>query len=169
MNRRSVLVPAMLAAGGLFLAACGQTESDQDAVPADDTAAEAPASGGLTEDSTPSDDGSPTDASGAADPTGPGEDGLEPVDCGEIELDAGTTHNLIALPSAGGVVGCTEAFNVIDEFIQLPDEEKAEAALGNVELSDGWSCTIDDGATAGVGCVQGQMADDFEFAFQTQP
>ncbi|ASO20662.1 hypothetical protein FHR81_005570 [Actinoalloteichus hoggarensis] len=172
MNRRRMFVPALLAAGGLFLTACGQA-SDQDSAPT----AEAPATAASEGDGLPETDASPgTDGSAEGDDPGSdaasppsATDGLEPVDCGEVELDEDTTHTLIALPAAGGQVGCPEALDVIDEFIQLPDEEKAEASLGNVELSDGWSCTVDDGVTASVGCVAGLVGEDFEFAFQTEP
>ena len=61
---------------------------------------------------------------------------------------------MIADAAANGIVGCTEAFNVVDEFVKLPQEKKAEASLGNVTLPSGWSCTVDDGATANLGCVK---------------
>lgn len=87
------------------------------------------------------------------------------VDCGTVEVDGGT-RTLTAEPSAGGIVGCTEAFNVLDEYLKIP---VADRDLNGTKLSDGWSCTTDDGATASIGCVKGKAGNDYDFAFSTTP
>jgi len=84
----------------------------------------------------------------------------EPVGCGEVEVD-GTTHMLTAERTAGGIVGCTEAFNVLDEYLTHG------TSIEDTNLSNGWSCTTDDGETASVGCVKGNSDD--EFVFRTEP
>ncbi|AOS64101.1 hypothetical protein [Actinoalloteichus hymeniacidonis] len=175
MNRR-LLAPVALVAGGLLLAACGQTPDDQGSAAdgAGETSAATSESTAGTEDTSIATDDETADDSIATEDETSGDantlatDDLEPVDCGEIELHTGEVHRLIALPAAAGLVGCTEAFNVTGEFLELSPEEQAEASLGNVELSDGWSCTVDDGETAALGCVKGRDGDDFEFAFQTE-
>ncbi|MCP2330639.1 hypothetical protein [Actinoalloteichus caeruleus] len=181
MRRPGVLIPAVLAFGGVFLVGCGEGSGDQEPTSPGD-GVDATTGSGLDEPTTDPGLGAPTSGSatsgaGTAEPGagGAADDGatsatddLERVDCGEIETDTGA-HRLIAMPTVGGRVGCTEAFNVIDEFLSLPDEEKAEAALGNVDVSHGWSCTVDDGETAGIACVKGSAGDDYEFAFHTEP
>jgi hypothetical protein len=92
----------------------------------------------------------------------------EPVTCGEIDVD-GTTHILVAQPAATGTVGCTEAFNVIDEYLNIPAERRL-ATLDSIQLTDNWSCTTDDGETTTIGCVKGdRVEDDYAFAFHTEP
>jgi hypothetical protein len=150
-GRRSlVLIP--VAAACALLAACGQTPAAQS--PPTTTTAGPP----------------PTTAVSVSAPatttTETGAD-VEPVDCGEIKVNPSSTHRLIAQPTAGGRVGCTEAFTVIDEYLNLPPEKLAEGSLGTVEVSDGWSCTTDDGETAAISCMKGEG--DQEFAFTTKP
>jgi hypothetical protein len=130
----SIVVPA-LAAGALLLSVCG-TET---------TAAY----------STPDSTQSTSNTSTAPSDT---EEAPQPVDCGAVTLDTGVVHQLIADPAETGVVGCTEAFNVIDEFTKLPPEQRSAASLGNVDLASGWSCTVDDGETANVSCVKDGFA-----------
>lgn len=133
---------AVLAAGALLLSACGNETTT------------ASGSGTSTSDTTT------TTTSAAAEE-------LEPVDCGEVTLSSGV-HQLFADPAANGVVGCTEAFNVIDEFTKLPAEQRSQASLGNVELPSGWSCTVDDGETANMGCVKDKTGDRYGLALHTE-
>jgi hypothetical protein len=91
-----------------------------------------------------------------------------PVTCGEIDVD-GTTHTLLAQPAATGTVGCTEAFNVIDEYLTIPVQRRG-ATLDSIQLTNDWSCVTDDGETASIGCVKGnRVEDDYAFAFHTEP
>jgi hypothetical protein len=154
-HKLRAVVPAALAAGGLLLAACGSgdTSSAPSSAPSttpstttSTTTVSVPASTSDTATSTP-DSSVPSGTPGAA-------DGLAPVDCGEVTMDTGVAHRLIATPAEGGIVGCTEAFTVVDEFLALPPEKRAEASLGDVLLPSGWSCTVDDGATANLGCAK---------------
>ena len=80
------------------------------------------------------------------------------MDCGEVSLGTEARYRLIAEPADNGIVGCTEAFNVVDEFTELPPEKRAEASLGDVVLASGWSCTIDDGERADLGCTKDGFA-----------
>jgi hypothetical protein len=138
----SIVVPA-LAAGALLLSACGTETTASDSTPDNKVS--------TSDISTAPTAPSATDASTV--PSG-AEEQPQPVACGAVTLDTGVVHQLIADPAENGVVGCTEAFNVIDEFTKLPPEQRSAASLGNVDLPSGWSCTVDDGKTANVGCVK---------------
>lgn len=112
----------------------------------------------------------PTTGPGAAptESTDPPASDLQPVTCGDVEVD-GATHKLVAQPANDGIVGCTEAFNVIDEYLAIPAETRG-ASLDGTPLANNWSCVTDDGETAGVGCVQGQrVGDTYDFVFHTEP
>ena len=146
MTKRLSIV--VLAAGALLLSACG-TENTA-------------ASDSTSDTSTPVK--STSDTSTAA--SGTSED-LQPVDCGEVTLKSGV-HHLVADPAANGIVGCTEAFNVLDEFTKLPPEQQSAASLGNVDLPSGWSCTVDDGETANVSCAKDKVGDEYGFALHTE-
>jgi hypothetical protein len=92
-------------------------------------------------------------------------DALEPVNCGEVDVD-GTKHTLTAQPAEYGLVGCTEAFNVIDEYLKVPARERG-ANLDGTDLPSGWTCTTLDGETASIGCVKDPVGDKFGLAFST--
>ena len=162
MNKRlSIAVPTALAAGVLLLSACGNGESP-------------PAASGSTSDTPTSTSDipattatGPTTSTGSTGPSAADEE-LQPVDCGAVTLAGGAVHRLIAEPAANGLVGCTEAVNVIDEFGKLPPEQRSAASLGNVELPSGWSCTVDDGETANVSCVKDMVGDEYGFALRTE-
>jgi hypothetical protein len=128
-----------LAAGTLLLTACDKSGSDARA----------------RERTSPA----PTRTSAA--PTS--STGGEPVDCGKVDVRSGT-HTLVADPTATGVVGCTEAFDILAAYLALPPDRQSAGSLGNVDVTNGWSCTTDDGETASVGCVKGG-----DLAFHTEP
>ena len=92
-------------------------------------------------------------------------DALEPVNCGEVEVD-GAKHTLTAQPAEYGLVGCAEAFNVIDEYLKVPAQERG-ANLNGTDLPSGWTCTTLDGETASIGCVKDPVGDKFGLAFST--
>jgi hypothetical protein len=79
-------------------------------------------------------------------------DDQKPVDCGEVDVN-GSKQKLIAIVANGGVVGCTEAFNVLDEY------------LTKGTFSDGWACAPDDTAVA---CVKGDATDPNGLGFHTE-
>lgn len=160
-KRLSKVIPVALAAGGLLLTACGTGDATASG---SDSALSTSETASSTSETTPS----TSDTSEPAPATSATEAGLEPVDCGDVTLDTGAVHRLIATPAANGIVGCTEAFNVVDEFVKLPPEKRSEASLGNVTLASGWSCTVDDGATANLGCVKDKVGDDYGFALHTE-
>jgi hypothetical protein len=95
-------------------------------------------------------------------------DTVEPVECGDIDVTETITHTLIADPTPTGTVGCTEAFNVLDEYLAIPAEDRS-ASFENMPLSNGWACGTDDGAVMSIGCVKGGLDADYEFAFHTTP
>ena len=145
------MVPAVLAAGGLLLTACDAgdaTTSAGDTTTATTTSATATTTSATSAPPTPAGRSSTSDSTG----------GLEPVDCGEVSLGTEARYRLIAQPTDSGVVGCTAAFNVVDEFTKLPPEKRAEASLGNVVLASGWTCTVDDGERADLGCTKDGLA-----------
>jgi hypothetical protein len=144
----SVLV--LVAGAAVLLTACNQPS---------------PAAGG--------EEGGPVPVSTTATPPGAGagagtESAGEPVECGPVEVDALGTHTLIAQPSSGGVVGCTQAFNVIGEYLQIPSAERS-ASFEGTPLSGGWTCSTDDGEVLSIGCVKGKNGDEWDFAFSTTP
>ena len=143
------LVPTVLAAGVMLLSACGQddpAEAGQDE-PAATTSATSTATGGGST----------------------GEDGAQSVDCGEVDVDGGVTHRLIADPATAGTVGCTEAFNVLDAYLAVPAGERG-ASFEGLDVGNGWSCVTDDGETASIACIKGKNGDnDYDFAFYTKP
>jgi hypothetical protein len=149
-------IPAAMAAGGLLLlTACGAGDADSAAADTTTTTTtttvSSPPSTSVTEESTPD---VPSATSGA---TGGASD-MEPVDCGAVSLGTQTKYHLIAAATDAGIVGCTEAFNVADEFVKLPPEKRAQASLGNVTLASGWSCTVDDGVSANLSCEKDGFA-----------
>ncbi|MBP2472745.1 hypothetical protein JOF53_001617 [Crossiella equi] len=95
------------------------------------------------------------------------DEGIDPVNCGEVTMPWGAAHNLIADVTEGGRVGCTEAFNVFDEYTKLSPEKRAEASLHEVELTNGWWVTVDDGEIASLMAWQGDGAQ--RVGFHTEP
>lgn len=142
-KRTKVFAFTTLAAGAVLLTACSQPS------PAADY-----------------EKGGPTPVSTST--SAPAGGDLQPVECGPVEVDSLGTHTLIAQPSAGGVVGCTEAFNVIDEYLQIPSAERS-ASFEGTPLSGGWTCSTDDGEILSIGCVKGKNGDEWDFAFSTKP
>jgi hypothetical protein len=138
-KRLNTFLLATVAAGTMLLAACGQAEQG---APTATTSGNQSMGAGTSKPS-------PTKAA-----TAPSE--VEPVECGPVTLPAGATHTLVADSTTDGRVGCTEAFTVMDEFVNLPAEKHGTASLGDVALSNGWSCTMDDGETTAVACIKGK-------------
>jgi hypothetical protein len=146
-KRLTAFVPAALVAGVLLLSACGQAGNGRAAKDGQSTST-SPTS---------------TSASATADvvPASKDED-LQPVECGPAEVYE-TTHILVATPGPGGIVGCTEAFNVLDEYLNAP---AAGDVFNTKKLSNGWSCGQDDGEFAAIDCVNKRKGD---LAFHTKP
>jgi hypothetical protein len=161
MNKRlGIAVPAAMAAGVLLLTACENGGATSSASTTSSTTAT------TSSTSTTSSSTSVEQSTSVPSTTVPDAEGdLQPVHCGEVTLDSGAVHGVIARPTLAGVVGCTEAFNVIDEFVNLPQEKRAEASLGDVTLPNtGWTCTVDDGVKANISCNK----DGFELATEQQ-
>jgi hypothetical protein len=57
---------------------------------------------------------------------------------------SGRTVSLIADATPAGLVGCTEAFNVVDQY--LKNAAKAEGSSRSLDLGNGWSCSTDGGS-----------------------
>jgi hypothetical protein len=140
-----ILVPVTLAAGAVLLTACTEPSP----------AADASASPTPTVVSTVT----------SASPASGGED-FQPVDCGPADFANGETHTVVADPGKAGLVGCTEAINVVGEYLKVPAGQRG---LDSVAVSNGWRCTTDDGETASIGCVKGGSGQDFDLALHTKP
>jgi len=160
MTKRLSIVVPILAAGALLLSACSTGTTS-----ASDSTSDTPTSTATTTTTTTT---STSDTSDTSSPASGAAEELAPVDCGAVTLDTGVTHQLIADPAATGIVGCTEAFDVVDEFTRLPAEQRSAASLGSVDLPSGWSCTVDDGETANLGCVKDKVGDKYGFALHTE-
>ena len=95
---------------------------------------------------------------------------LEPVNCGEVQVNDTTTHALIAAPSRGGIVGCTEAFNILDSYLAIPDEEREPSrGFDNIPVSDGWACGTYDGESMSITCGKEKVTGKFGLLFHTEP
>lgn len=88
------------------------------------------------------------------------------VDCGEVEVD-GDAHTLVAQRAEGGLISCSEAFNVIDELLQVPFEERTIPNT-NIPLSNGWSCFLYTDSPMSIGCVKDEAGELGGF-FRTEP
>src|SRR5262245_59720101 len=104
MNKRLIaIVPVALAAGVMLLTACGQAG---DRVQAGATAKTSQSASGNTGKPAKT-DGVVADGSGEA---------VECVDCGTVEIHS-YEQMLVADGTPYGRVGCTEAFNVISQYL----------------------------------------------------
>ncbi|MCM6775055.1 hypothetical protein NDR87_24460 [Nocardia sp. CDC159] len=63
----------------------------------------------------------------------PPEPGLADVECGPVQGSNGKSANVIAIATAAGRVGCTEAITVATDYIGTPRSGDAVAV-------DGWTC-----------------------------
>jgi len=160
-KRMRVFAFAVVAAGGVLLTACSQPSP----AAGNENGAPAPASTSASATSAGTDAGG---GAGSGAGTEPVDQELQPVECGPVEVDGLGTHTLVAQPSVGGIVGCTEAFNVIDEYLKIPSAQRS-ADFEGTALSGGWTCSTDDGETVSIGCVKGKNGDDWDFAFSTKP
>ncbi|ALG11979.1 hypothetical protein [Kibdelosporangium phytohabitans] len=166
-TRTNTFLLTVVAAGTLLLSACGHAEPGNAAAPPTITVTQtnAPAQPSGNNQSMTSGTRTSTKA-----PTGDtGGEKVQPVECGPVSLSSGAEHTLIADSTTDGRVGCTEAFTVFDEFVKLPADKRAKASLGNVDLSNGWSCTMDDGETTSVACIKGKTATSPGIALHTKP
>nr|WP_042197722.1 hypothetical protein [Kibdelosporangium sp. MJ126-NF4]CEL23136.1 hypothetical protein [Kibdelosporangium sp. MJ126-NF4]CTQ90274.1 hypothetical protein [Kibdelosporangium sp. MJ126-NF4] len=166
-KRLSTILLATVATGMTLLAACGQADSGN---AAGATTPPPSATSTATSSAAPTSKQAVTSGRTSTTAKAPtGNETAEPVTCGPVDLPSGAKHNLIADSTADGRVGCTEAFNVFDEFVKLPKDKRDKAALGDVKLSNGWSCTLDDGASGGLSCLKGRTADKPGIALHTKP
>lgn len=179
MTRRlTKFLLATAAAGTMLLTACGQAHQ---AVPTAATGGNQSAPAAPTVPAVPlTNQPSTAPQTTKPEPTKPAarkpettaatvESTVEPVDCGPVKLPTGATHTLVADSTTDGRVGCTEAFTVLDEFGKLPAGKLSDASLGDVKLSNGWTCTMDDGETTSVSCVKGKTPSTPGIALHTRP
>jgi hypothetical protein len=156
IRRLTVLAPAALTVGTvLLLSACGQTQANSTGGSSENSAVVSSTSSATNtptqKSNTPTQKSStPTQKSPqklADRPEGSGDkaSGLKPVVCGPVTVGGGATQTLIADPTPDGIVGCTEAFNVIDEFFRTPVQQRPANGLQNTRLPSGWECGTDDG------------------------
>jgi hypothetical protein len=141
-KRLTAFVPAALIGGVLLLSACGQ------------------AGNGLAAkdgQSTPTNSTSAPSTSADVVPASNGEG--QPVECGPVKIFE-TTHILVTDTTGVGNPGCTEAFNVLDEYLNAP---RAGDVFNTKELPGGWTCSQDDGEFAAIDCK-----DEQGFTFHTE-
>lgn len=62
--------------------------------------------------------------------------------CGSV----GAGYVLVADSTPEGTTGCTEAFNVLDEYQKAPVDQGEGGSQRNKKLSGGWSCGTDGGS-----------------------
>jgi hypothetical protein len=158
MIRKPLAFVSAIVAGTVLLAACGRGDGND----------APPTTAGVGTTSIPS-AGSSTQA-----PAGQSTGNVDEVDCGPVMLPNGQPSSLLADSTAAGVVGCTEAFNVLDEYLKAPGT--GDGTQRNKSLSNGWSCATDGGAGSiarSILCSNGE--DDGQggkkggFAFHTEP
>jgi hypothetical protein len=160
MNTTRVLIVGLLAAAGLLTACSGQEQAASDDTSATTTAA--PPSTSASEGQPAPE--SPQPSSGA--PDGGEATGIAPgepdpnggvVDCGGVKTGNGKA-DLVAEDTPAGTVGCTEAINVITEYIAQA-ATKGEGTAHSLTV-DGWSCLTDTGAqgTGTIGCDKDGLA-----------
>ncbi|GAA2817574.1 hypothetical protein [Saccharopolyspora taberi] len=110
------IAPAVAVTGAVLLTGCATAEQP----------APAPASGG-----------------GAA--LAASQHGVEPVNCGPLDF-GDRTYDLIGDVTPAGRVGCTEAFNVIDEYRNLPADQYEGTQRNATVMNGQWSCATDGGS-----------------------
>jgi hypothetical protein len=94
----------------------------------------------------------------------------EPVDCGEVQLTESITHYLVAVRGADDIVGCEEAFDVIDAYLAIPIEERDPGVgFDNIQVSDGWACGTYDGDSMSITCGKDKVHGKFGLEFHTEP
>jgi hypothetical protein len=129
-KRLAAFVPAVLVGGVLLLTACGQGGSVAESPQQTSTG---PAS---------------TMVSSKANGLSSAND-ARPVECGTVEVDT-VTHILVADGTPAGVVGCTEAYNIVDEYLKAPSVPGDP--FQTKKLSGTWTCSKDDGEFAAIDC-----------------
>lgn len=145
-NRLLSFVPAAVIGGTILLTACGQgglPSGNQSTAPGTGTR-ENP----VQSEANPN-VGSPMKSmTGGGRPQGSGDNAGEGnVNCGPVQVssDSAAEYSLIADKTADGIVGCTEAFNVLAEYLEAPIDP-AGGSQRNKKLSNGWSCSTDGGS-----------------------
>lgn len=129
MSKRLAFAPAVLIGGVLLLAACGQ--------------------GGSVAESPQQTSTGPASTSVSSKANGISTNDLRPVECGTVEVNT-VTHILIADARPAGVTGCTEAYNIVDEYLKAPSVPGDP--FQTKKLSGTWTCSMDDGEFAAIDC-----------------
>ena len=149
-------VAGLVIAGATLLTACTGTQSDKTAQGTPSKVADnAPIVTSVAPTATSSADatvGANATRRPSSTTTRKTEEPLSQVRCGPVEVGPGRTHVLIADPTPAGIVGCTVAFNVLDEYVKAPASKKT-GPFSEMELSNGWICGADDGKTAAISCT----------------
>ena len=148
MNTTRALTVGLLAAAGLLTACSGQDQAATPDTPT--TTATAPSTSAVPSSGAPG--GAPTGiAPGEPDPNG------ATVDCGGVKTGNGKA-DLVAEATPAGTVGCTEAINVVTEYIAQA-ATKGEGTAHSLTV-EGWSCRTDTGAqgTGTIGCDKDGLA-----------
>lgn len=153
-----LFVPAVLAAGAMLLAACGQDGADTGAAKensptstSSSTGTGAPADGASTSDS---------DSAGSAE------------DCGEATVGNGPTLLLVPDKGEDGYATCGQVHAVFDEFARLATQ--GEMPANGVTVDNDWQCVpaADNDVTVGVDCFTPAVPDannPIQYQFHAQP
>ena len=151
---RSITV-GLLVAGGALLSAC--SNGNNAAPPAQSSA---PATTSATSTVTTATSSSSTGKAATTKSTGTAS---KDVNCsangaGKVGPKGGRQVDLIAVATQAGTVGCTEAFNVIDEYYR--DAPTKSEGTAHVLTVQGWKCLADTGAEGSgtIGCDKNGLA-----------
>jgi hypothetical protein len=152
---RSITV-GLLVAGGALLSACSSGNNA-----ASPTQSSAPATTSAT--STVTTATTSSSSTGKATTTKSTGTGSKDVNCsangaGKVGPKGGRQVDLIAVATQAGTVGCTEAFNVIDEYYR--DAPTKSEGTAHVLTVQGWKCLADTGAEGSgtIGCDKNGLA-----------
>ncbi|MFD9889480.1 hypothetical protein ACFWY9_09075 [Amycolatopsis sp. NPDC059027] len=63
------------------------------------------------------------------------------VNCGPIDPAQKDSQNLLAESTPAGTVGCTEVFNVMDEYKKYPVDPQG-GTMREAKLASGWTCAM---------------------------
>ncbi|GAA4538159.1 hypothetical protein [Amycolatopsis samaneae] len=178
MNKRLLaLVPAAVAGGVLLLSSCGSNAAPS-AAPAPSTSAapqitsSAPSPG--TSANGASGGGQQTKAPGAGrqtdtphrTPVDKPSEGKD-VNCGPTDPNQKDAQDVIAEAKPAGTVGCTEVFNVLDEYKKHPIDPQG-GTMREARLTSGWTCAMAPHASRqGVTIVS--CGDDGGRSFRSEP
>ena len=151
---RSITV-GLLVAGGALLSACS---SGNNAAPPTQSSAPATTSATSTGTTATTSSSSSTGKAATTKSTASKDVNCSANGAGKVGPKGGRQVDLIAVATQAGTVGCTEAFNVIDEYYR--DAPTKSEGTAHVLTVQGWKCLADTGAEGSgtIGCDKNGLA-----------